>query len=158
MNEKGVSPLVATVMLVTIVVVISFLVFWWYGEYIGESLQKSEITAEQACLNDISFSLSDPGCLENTTVVGEKIIYFDVENNGNFGINSFKAKVDGAVGVEFVTIPQSVDQSVETKLSFTMDTTLVGTDLVIEITPMAKAGGVTKYCTTKTKSIVVDCS
>ena len=72
MSRKGISPLIATVMLVAVVIVIAFLVFWWYGEYIEESLEKSEITAEQACLNDVSFSLSQPGCLENSTGPNEK--------------------------------------------------------------------------------------
>jgi len=157
MKKKGISPLVATVMLVAIVVVIAFLVFWWYGEYINENLAKSEITAEQACLNDVSFSLSAPGCLENATGIG-KIVYFNVENNGRAKINSFKASVDGNIDSTFVTIPQSVDQSVETKLSFVIDVASVGTDLNIELTPMVKAGGATKYCTEKTKTILVDCS
>jgi flagellin-like protein len=158
MSRKGISPLIATVMLVAVVIVIAFLVFWWYGEYIEESLEKSEITAEQACLNDVSFSLSQPGCLENSTGPNEKIVYFNIENNGDIKINNFKANIDGNIGSTFVTIPQSVDQSVETKLSFIIDTSGVGTDLGVTLTPMVKAGGITRYCTDKTKAISVDCS
>ncbi len=158
MGKKGISPLIATVMLVAVVIVLAFLVFWWYGEYIEENLQKSEITAEQACLNDVSMRINEPGCLENATATGDKVVYFNVENNGDIKLYAFKANVDGNIDTTFVTVPQSVDQSVESKLSFVIDTTTIGTDLEITITPMVKAGGATKYCTDKAKAIVVDCT
>jgi len=157
MSKKGVSPLVATVLLVAVVIVIAFIVFWWYGEYIEDNLEKSEIGAEQACLNDVAFSLSEPDCLENTTTSG-KIVYFSVENNGEVKISSFKANVDGDVGSTFVNIPHSVDQSVSTKLSFIIEQSVVGTDLEVDIIPMVRIGGATKYCSDKEETIFVDCS
>ena len=157
MSRKGVSPLVATVLLVAVVIVIAFIIFWWYGEYIQDNLEKSEIGAEQACLNDVAFSLSAPDCLENSTV-GGKIVYFDVENNGEAKISSFKANVEGDVDTTFVNIPHSVDQSVSTKLSLIIDPSIVGTDLKIDIIPMVRVGGATKYCSDKEETIFVDCS
>ena len=155
MDKKGVSPLVATVMLVAVVVVIAFLVFWWYGDYVNSTLQKSEVTAEQACINDVSFDLSEPGCIQQGT---NWIVYFNAENTGNAKVISFKANVDGNQGGTFVTIPQSIDRSVESKLSFNVETANVGNSLNVEVIPMVKAGGATKYCNNKAKSFSVACN
>ena len=156
-EKKGVSPLVASVLLVGIVVVIAFLVFWWYGEYVAENLEKSEISADQACLQDVSFSISNVNCLENSTDTN-KIVYFDLENSGSIDLSAFKASIDGNLADDVRSISQEVRQSVTSKLSFDYDMILVGTDLEVDIIPLIWDSGVTKYCTDKVQTISVTCS
>ena len=75
-NKKGVSPLVASILLVAIVIVIAFLVFWWYGDYVAENLDKSGITADQACMQDVGFSITNVNCLHNSSDTN-KLVYFE---------------------------------------------------------------------------------
>ena len=156
-DKKGVSPLVASVLLVGIVVVISFLVFWWYGEYVADNLEKSEVSADQSCLQDVGFSISNVNCLENSTATN-KIVYFDLENTGSIDLNAFKASIVGNSANDVKSISQEVRQSVTSKLSFGCDVGLVGADLEVDIIPLIWKGGITKYCTDKVQTISVTCS
>lgn len=156
-NNKAVSPLVATVLLVAIVVVIAFLVFWWYGEFIGENLEKSKVTASQACVQEVSFSVSNRECNDGPSL-DDKIVSFSVENNGNIRLSSFKANVEGNKEKSFVEdIAQGVAQGVSSKVSFLVDVGEYGTQLDVEVIPMISAGGTTKYCSDQSQMISVSC-
>ncbi len=156
-DKKGVSPLVASVLLVGIVIVIAFLVFWWYGEYVADNLQKSEVSADQACLQDVGFSISDVNCAENSTATN-KIVYFDLENTGSIDLSAFKASIVGNLANDVKSISQEVRQGVTSKLSFDYDMNLVGVNLEVDVIPLIWKGGVTKYCTDKVQTITVSCS
>jgi flagellin-like protein len=156
-EKKGVSPLIASVLLVGIIIVIAFLVSWWYGEYVASNLEKSEISADQACLQDVSFSISDVNCLTNSSATN-KIVYFELENNGELDLSAFKASIDGNIASDVRSISQEVRQGVTSKLSFEYDMGTVGPNLEIDIIPLIWNSGITKYCTDKTQTIDVVCS
>jgi len=156
-NKKGVSPLIASVLLVGIVVVIAFLIFWWYGEYVADNLEKSDISADQACLQDVSFSISNVNCLENSTATN-KIVYFDMENTGSIDLSAFKISIVGNLANDVRSISQEVRQSVTSKLSFDYNMGIVGTNLEFDVIPLVWKSGVTKYCTDKTQTVSVTCS
>ncbi|MCD4759714.1 hypothetical protein K8R33_02410 [archaeon] len=158
-NKKGLSPLIATVLLVALVVVIAFLIFWWYGELIGDELEKSEITADQACVQDVSFRLSDGECTDGPTDDGlnSRMISFGVENDGEIRISSFRAVVVGDESTFNQEIAQGVEQGVSTRLSVVANIDELGTLLNLEIIPMISAGGTTKYCTEQSQFIEIQC-
>ena len=155
-NKKGVSPLIATVLLVAIVVVIAFLIFWWYGEFIQNSLDKSDSTAEQVCLQEVSFSLSDGNCTDGSTSE-MKILSFSVANTGDVRIGSFRALVEGESSIS-QEIAQGVEQGVSTKLSVLVNKDELGSTLDVEVIPMISAGGTTRHCTDQSQLIVITCS
>ena len=155
-DKKGVSPLIATILLVAIVIVIAFLVFWWYGEFVQNQLDKSDATAEQACLQDVSFGLSDGNCTDGDSAE-MKIISFSVDNTGDVRIGSFRALVEGDSSIS-QEIAQGVEQGVSTKLSLLVNIDDLGNSLDVEIIPMVSAGGTTKHCTDQSQLIVVICS
>ena len=155
-NKKGVSPLVASILLVAIVIVIAFLVFWWYGDYVAENLDKSGITADQACMQDVGFSITNVNCLHNSSDTN-KLVYFDLENTGDIGLSAFKVSIDGNLADDVKSISQEVREGVTSKLSFEYDFDVVGNTLTTDIVPLIWAGGGTKYCKDKTQTINVVC-
>ncbi len=71
--KKGISPVVATVLLISIVIILALIIFLWAKSYIGEAVEKKGISAEQAC-SEISLK---------TAYVGGKL---QVSNNGNIPV------------------------------------------------------------------------
>lgn len=155
-DKKGVSPLIATILLVAIVVVIAFLIFWWYGEFIQNELDKSDATAEQVCMQDVSFGLSEGNCTAGT-VAEERIISFTVDNTGDVRIGSFRALVEGDTSIS-QEIAQGVEQGVSTKLSVLVNRDELGNLLDVELIPMISAGGTTKHCTDQSQLITITCT
>lgn len=83
-NKKGVSPLIATVILIGIAIVIFGIIFFWLRGMITEQIQKFGINIDTQC-QKVAFSATRQG--NNITV----------SNNGNIpviGMN-VKIKIDG---------------------------------------------------------------
>ena len=51
MNKKGISPLVATVILIAIVIILALLLWFWYNQWILEQESKGGTELAQACSN-----------------------------------------------------------------------------------------------------------
>ncbi len=156
-EKRGVSPLVATVLLVAIVIVIAFLIFWWYGDLIESKLEKEEYTADQACIQKASFSITTPICNDGPNV-NEKLISFTPENTGSIRISSFRIIAEGDNGDAFSQeLAQALDPGTSAKMSFIADISSYGTEYTVEVVPMIRAGGTTKHCTEKSSVFYVSC-
>jgi len=84
-GKKGVTPVVATVLLIAIVVVVVAIIFTWTRGFIKESVQKKGIPAEQAC-GQVSLQKSCSDGILSITNIGNIPVYeFNVkkEINGN---------------------------------------------------------------------------
>ena len=79
-NKKGISPLIATVLLVGLVVTIAMVVFFWYGNYLEEFLNKQGVELEASCTQDVQIYLSELSC---DTYTGETFLNFKIENQGS---------------------------------------------------------------------------
>jgi len=78
-DKKGLSPIIATLLLVAVVVTLSAIVFIWAGRFIPEVISKQGMPAEQACENLVL----------SATFEGGKVI---ITNSGNipaYGISLF---------------------------------------------------------------------
>ena len=53
-KKKGVSPTIATVLLVVIVIIIGIVVFQWFRGFIKEAIEKNGENVDLTC-NDVSF-------------------------------------------------------------------------------------------------------
>ena len=78
-NKRGLSPIVATLLLVAVVVTLSVIVFIWAGRFIPEVISKQGMPAEQACEQLVL----------SATFEGNKVI---ITNSGNipaYGMSLF---------------------------------------------------------------------
>jgi len=88
-TKKAVSPVVATVLLIAIVVIIALLIFIWASNFFSESGKKMGKSAEQAC-SEVNIE----------AVLDENIL--SVINNGNIPVYSLNIEktAEGSVEVE----------------------------------------------------------
>jgi len=94
--KKGVSPLIATVILIGFVIVLSAYLFTWEGKYIEEVIGSTEKMIHSSRLvnvevSDLSYDASQ--------------ITFKVENKDNIDISNFSLTVSGDLSTFSKTIP-----------------------------------------------------
>ena len=56
-NKRGVSPIIATVLLIVIVVILAMIIFLWARSFVGEAIQKKNKPIEQSC-GEVNLELS----------------------------------------------------------------------------------------------------
>lgn len=88
MNKRGVSPVIATVLLIAIVIVIAAIIFIWASGFLSERAQKSGRAVELSC-PEISFTAGYDG----PDASGNKKV--GVINRGNVPIYAFNVKEVG---------------------------------------------------------------
>ncbi len=81
-NKKGVSPVIATVLLIAMVVVLGLIIFLWFRGFTQEAVTKFDTNVELVC-NDVSF--------EASYVSG----ILSIVNTGNIPIYRIKLKTSG---------------------------------------------------------------
>lgn len=82
-NKKGVTPVVATVLLVAMTIVIGLVVFLWFKNFSGEVVTKFDGKNVQIVCNDVEF---DAEYVDD---------YLRISNTGNVPIFEFKVKIEG---------------------------------------------------------------
>jgi len=92
MAKKGISPIVATLLLVALVVTLSSVIFITARQFIGEVVTKNGMPAEQAC-EGISLSAIYSG--------GE----LQLTNNGDIPVHKFTAGVTSLSTGDFEAMP-----------------------------------------------------
>jgi flagellin-like protein len=83
--KKGLSPVIATVLLIAVVISLSAIVFFWARGFIPSVIQKSGISASQAC-SEIVLTATYSS-YENPTLL-------TVTNNGNIPISRFSVAAE----------------------------------------------------------------
>ncbi len=74
MNKKGVSPVIATVLLIAMVVVIGLIVFVWFRGMVGESVTKFGKNIKLNC-EDVNFDASYSSGILSIVNIGNVPIY-----------------------------------------------------------------------------------
>lgn len=82
MKKRGISPVIATVLLIAMVVVLGLIIFMWFRGFTQEAVTKFDTNVELVC-GDINFDAS---------YTGGKL---SVVNNGNIPIYRVKLKSSG---------------------------------------------------------------
>ena len=146
-NKKGISPLIATVLLVGVVIVIALIVWFWYGQVIKGATDKSGIQAIQACAKDVDFEIKSICKISSTNT-----LRFNVENKG-IPIGRFKLTFTGSNGAK------ALDTSIGVSTGTTQDITInyptsseIGTFQKAQITPFIISGNPI-YCEEQTKEL-----
>ena len=138
-NKKGVSPLVATVLLVALVIIIAILIWLWSGKFIEDIQNKQQIDLELACAQDVQFVLSNVQCVS----LNDGTISFYAENTGSIDLRGFKIAYSGAEdGAEDVEI--IIEQGTGSTVSSDEVGAYSGLDL--EIIPIIGIGSQNKVC------------
>ena|SRR3989344_8482098 len=94
MNKRGITPLIATVLLIGFTVALAAVIFNW-GQGFTTGIQKNvdESTKTQlACSTELDFGISDVKCTSGI------LEYVQVTNKGNVGIRALKVRVYGLAG------------------------------------------------------------
>lgn len=97
MNKKGVSPVIATVLLIVIVIVLATIIFIWAKSFLTESATKGDRVVEASC-EDVVFeaqiAINAPECI----ITGQTSA-LDINNIGNIPIYGVKVlKYDKSTG------------------------------------------------------------
>ncbi|MEK6848742.1 MAG: archaellin/type IV pilin N-terminal domain-containing protein [Nanoarchaeota archaeon] len=130
-DKRGVSPVIATVLLILIVLISALIVFMWARGFVAEAISKNQKPAEQAC-SELSF--------EAQKISGNTI---QVSNKGNIPIYRFEIKGTSTGKVEVEQTQQTLD------IGGAIEITLSKTYEKIEVVPviLGKAGNVKKAYT-----------
>ena len=94
-RKKGVSPVVATVLLIAIVIVLALIVFLWARGFVKESVQKQGKSADQVC-DEIDLEVSYDG---------EEVV---IVNNGNIPIYRFEIKKESGGSIELEEVEEGL--------------------------------------------------
>jgi flagellin-like protein len=87
LKKKGLSPVIATVLLVVLALVLAAIIFLWARGFVTEQLEKQGKPTDQVC-KDVSFEI------DSTPVGGG--VEVQIVNRGNIPIYNFDVKFVGA--------------------------------------------------------------
>lgn len=154
-NKKGISPLLATVLLVAFVVIIAVLIWMWWANIVREQAEKEGQRTElrSICESQVDFNIKNVECDGN-------LIHVFLENKGSTGIDNFQTQLSDDSGGTF-------DQYIEQDMieggavEVTIDTSVFsgfGTWEKIKVFPVVARGGSYKVCADQANEMEVDCS
>lgn len=112
-KKRGLSPVVASVLMILLVIVLAIIIFLWARGFIGERIEKFGKPIEDYC-KSVDFSVV---AIENG---GYHIL--EIVNKGNIGINAFEIKMYASGDSEAVKldigVPAGESVSSEVSLEF----------------------------------------
>ena len=112
--KKGLSPVIATTLLVAIAIVLAMIIFLWAKGVVGEVIQKDGVAIEQKCV-DISFTAD----ISSSSLGGSAKV--SIQNNGNIPLYGVEVKKVGDGTIEskqvFGTTVPNGDSVVDQALS-----------------------------------------
>ncbi len=117
MNKKGVSPIVATVLLIVLGLVLASIIFLWAKSFIAEKTEKFNEPIENSCKSDQLVYEADAYYFAD-----DGKTYIDIVNKGNIGLYGLEVRLIGegsvvGVGVGIVSSGRSIPTgATETKL------------------------------------------
>ncbi|MEI6731687.1 MAG: archaellin/type IV pilin N-terminal domain-containing protein [archaeon] len=97
MNKRGISPIIATVLLVSLALILALIVFIWASSFIGEKAQKNSEVVANSCPK-ISFAA-------DAKISGSEV-EVSVQNNGNvplYGVQISKRGIGSITDVGVFT-------------------------------------------------------
>lgn len=128
-GKKGLSPIIASVLLISISLVLAILIFFWARDFIGDSVMKNQRDVSLEC-NDVRF---DAEAFWNS---GQGRYTLRAVNNGNVPIYGFEIKERSFLGdvSNIETLGQEGSITVgETSPDIVLDSAIVGGDEIIVV-------------------------
>src|SRR3990167_6556675 len=124
-RKKGVSPVIATVLLVAIVLVLAVIVFLWARNFVGESVEKQGRDVDQSCAEtsfraEIIFTGDEPD--------DEKTLF--IENTGTVPLYGAELRKKQVIGE--IKLVDTFDGSVSPGATGEINLTKKSGDLAVE--------------------------
>ena len=145
-NEKGLSPLIATVLLIGFAIAIAILIWFWYGNFVKNQAAKAEASTEGklACSQQVVFQVKDVKKISNPDALS-----FTIENKGTTRIDDFRVRIKGTTGTETVIAEQSIDKTSSKQFSVSYTTAKVGNPTLATVIPVVIRKGSPTTCDQK---------
>lgn len=99
-SKKGVSPVVATVLLVILALVLAVIIFLWARGFVSEQVEKQGKPTEQVC-KEVSFEVD--------SVQNGEMLELQIVNSGNVPIYNFDIKFVGEKSTSIKSFSFGVD-------------------------------------------------
>lgn len=96
-NKRGISPLIATILLIGFTVALAAIIFSWGNTFIRGTKESTEsmVQKEISCSKDVRLDIKD------AELLGDKL-KLKIENAGKEDIENFRVRVHGSDGVDSV--------------------------------------------------------
>lgn len=136
MNKRGLSPVIATVLLIAVVIILAIIIFLWAGSFFGERVEKFGKSEDQAC-SEVSIDVDYDAVTKNLDIInrGDVPIYgikLMISGRGRSDVEEYPAKSinegeSGTIedldvsGDKITVIPILLGKSGGIKKSFTCD-------------------------------------
>jgi flagellin-like protein len=155
MKKRGVSPLIATVILVAIVIIIALLLWFWYNQFLEEQRAKAQTELTQECAQNTELQVRSASCIDTS---GNYTITIDLSNTGSSKITSFTFSIESLES----SVSKEVGRILEagTALDFTLQvdsTELTGVPAEVKIIPIVSKGSSAKHCDGQAAYATVAC-
>ncbi|MDP2673006.1 MAG: type IV pilin [Nanoarchaeota archaeon] len=100
MRKRGVSPVIATILLIALTIIIALIVFQWMKGFTKEAVTKFDGTNIEIVCNDVQFdaSYSDDGTLTISNLGNVPIYNFDVKAEYDGGHDTLDLKENSNFG------------------------------------------------------------
>jgi len=149
MNKKGISPLIATILLIAFVILLAILIWFWWNKVVKEQTIKlgEQSTAEWICANEVEFSAS------GATLDGMKIS-FEAENIGERAIDYFKVRADTSSGSSVVNTNVGLNAGSLSTFEVEFADSVTGTS--VEIIPAIRVNNKDSFCTDKALTAYIE--
>jgi len=139
MKKKGVSPVVATVLLVAIAVVLAAIVFLWAKGFLAEKAQKFDEPIERSCTR-VSF--------ESEAIVSGNNLEIGVVNRGNVPIYGMEIREKKIGSIRNVGVFETTISSGDTaRFSAEVGNIVAGDNIILVPMILGEIGGVKKSFT-----------
>ena len=152
MEKRGISPLIATVLLIGFTITIAAILMIWGGNLVKERAEKisARTEAQTSCTAKVEIGLNSAKC--DTT---EEIIKISVENKGSDIINAFRARINYDGDSETTTTYNLLNPTSQTSLKVEYDTSK-GMPKSVIIFPVLNKQSLSYTCSEKSKEIEVE--
>lgn len=150
MNKKGLSPIIATVLLVSIALILAVIIFLWARNFLSERTVKMDKPIENIC-EDIDFSAE--GSYDNVNM----LVTVDIINRGNVPLYGVEVKKKDSGSVTGIGVFEGSTIAAGETSSVSVDGSSVSSGDTLVILPMiiGMSGDLQKRYTCDTNSVEI---
>ncbi|MBN1386500.1 hypothetical protein JW968_06015 [Candidatus Woesearchaeota archaeon] len=159
MKKRGISPLIATVLLIAFAIALGAIVMNWGRQYTKSSIERTDITTETQykCKLDVGIRLYEVNgrkkiCINST----EHLLDLMVENGPNVDIQGLHMIiVDESDNIDVITLPDSgIPKAGVKHINYTYNHIILNDDLLqIKLSPIVKINDEDIICKEKALTI-----
>jgi flagellin-like protein len=145
-NKKGVSPIVATVLLVAIVIIIAIVLWFWYNQFIDEQAAKAESQLAQECSKS-EIQIRELTCEDLTA--GSPSTYrltMNIANTGGARISKLIINTRSLNISQTDEIAKTIQEGTTADITVDINASFIISIEGIQVVPAVSIGQNLKYC------------